>query len=59
MAFPELDLFGITMGDGDDSSSVPNLTPDADDVVVLAQPAANPSTPATNTPTVIVDDESQ
>ena len=35
-AFPELDLSGITMGDGDDGSSEPNLTLEADDVVVLA-----------------------
>ena len=47
------------MGDGDDRSSEPNLTPEADDVVILAQPAANPPTPASNTPAVIVDVESQ
>ena len=58
-AFLELDLSGITMGDGDDGSFEPNLTPEADDVVVLAQPAANPPTPASNTPAVIVDVESQ
>ena len=47
------------MGDGDDGSSEPNLTLEADGVVVLAQPAANPPTPASNTPIVIVDVESQ
>ena len=58
-AFPELNLFGITMDDGDDGSFEPNLTPEADDVVVLAQPAANPPTPASNTPAMIVDTENQ
>ena len=58
-AFVELDLSGITMGDGDDGSSEPNLTPEADGVIVLAQPAANPPTLASNTPAVIVDVESQ
>ena len=58
-AFPELDLSGITMGDGDDGSSEPNLTLEADGVVVLAHLAANPSTPTSNTPVVIVDVESQ
>ena len=58
-AFLELDLSGITMGDGDDGSFEPNLTPEADDVVVLAQPATNPPTPASNTPAVIVDIENQ
>ena len=59
LAFPELDLSGITMGDGDDGSSEPNLTLEADSVVVLAHPAANPPTPTSNTPAVIVDVESQ
>ena len=55
-AFPELDLYGITKDDGDDGSPEPNLTPEDDGVVVLAQPAANPPpTPASNTPAVIVD----
>ena len=58
-AFPELDLSGITMDDGDDGSFEPNLTPEANDVVVLAQPAANPPTPASNTLAVIVDVENQ
>ena len=58
-AFPELDLSGISMGDGDDGSSEPNLTPEADGVVVLAQPAANPLTRASNTSAVIVDVENQ
>ena len=58
-AFPELDLSGITMGDGDDGSSEPNLTLEANGVVVLAQPAANPSTPVSNTPAAIVNVENQ
>ena len=58
-AFPELDLSGITMDDGDDGSSEPNLTLEADGVIILAQPAANPPTPASNTPAVIVDVENQ
>ena len=58
-AFPELDLSGITMGDEDDNSSEPNLTPEADGVVVLAQPAINLPTPASNTLAVIVDVASQ
>ena len=45
-AFPGLDLSGITMDDGDDGPSHSAATPEADGVVVLAQPAANPSTPA-------------
>ena len=45
-AFPGLDLFGITMDDGDDGPSHFATTPEADGVVVLAQPAANPPTPA-------------
>ena len=57
--FPELDLFGITMDDGDDGSSEPNLTLEDDGVVILAQPAANPPIPASNTPAVIVDVENQ
>ena len=47
------------MGDEDDSSSEPNLTPKANGVVVLAQLAANLPTPASNTLAVIVDVESQ
>ena len=58
-AFPELDLSGITMDDGDDDSLEPNLTPEDDSVVVLAQPAANPPTPASNTLAVIIDVENQ
>ena len=54
-AFPELDLSGITMDDGDDGSPQPNPTPEHDDSVVLAQPAANPA--ASNSPAVIVDIE--
>ena len=58
-AFPVLDLSGITMDDGGDSSSQPTPTPESDSVVVLAQPAANPSPPASNTPAVIVNVEDQ
>ena len=58
-AFPELDLSGISMDDGDDGSSEPNLTLEANGVVVLAQPAANPSTPVSNTPAAIVNVENQ
>ena len=43
-AFPGLDLSGITMDDGDDGPSHSTATPEADGVVILAQPAANPST---------------
>ena len=50
-AYPELDLSGITMCDGDDSLRQP--TPRRDDSVVLAQPAANPA--ASDSPAVIVD----
>ena len=49
-AYPELDLSGITMDDGDDSIRQP--TPRRDDSVVLAQPAANPAT--SDSPAVIV-----
>ena len=52
-AYPELDLSGITMDDGDDSLRQP--TPRHDDSVVLAQPAANPV--ASDSPAVIVDVE--
>ena len=45
-AFPGLDLSGITTDDGDDGPSHSAATPEADGVVVLAQPAANPPTPA-------------
>ena len=34
--FPELDLSGITMDDGDDGSSQLTPTPESDDIVVLA-----------------------
>ena len=52
-AYPELDLSGITMDDGDDSLRQP--TPRRDDSVVLAQPATNPV--ASDSPAVIVDVE--
>ena len=55
LAFPKLDLSGITMDDGDDGSPLPNPTPEPDRSVVLAQPAANPS--ASDSPAVIVDAE--
>ena len=42
-AFPGLDLSGITMDDGEDGPSQSAAPADGD--VVLAQPAANPSTP--------------
>ena len=59
-AFPELDPSGITMDDEGDGSLESNLPPEDDGVVVLAQPAANPPpTPASNSPTVIVDVENQ
>ena len=58
-AFLELDLSGITMDDGDDGSSQPTPTPESDGVVVLAQPAANPSPPTSNTPAAIVNVEDQ
>ena len=58
-AFPELDLSGITMDGGDDGFSQPNPTPESDGVVVLAQLAANPPTPASNTPAAIVNIENQ
>ena len=53
--FSELDLSGITMDDGDDSSPQPNPTPEHDDSVVLAQLAANPA--ASDSLAVIVDIE--
>ena len=58
-AFPELDLSGITMDDGGDGSSQPTPTPEFDGIVVLAQPAANPSPYTSNTPAVIVNVEDQ
>ena len=59
LAFPELDLSRITMDDRDDGSSEPNPTLESNGVIVLAQPVANPPTPASNTPAVIVDIENQ
>ena len=50
-AFPGLDLSGITMDDREDDPSQPTAPLEADSVVVLAQPAANPPTP------VVVDVE--
>ena len=57
LAFPELDLFVITMDDGGDGSSLPNPTPEPDGVVVLAQPAANPSASKTPAATLNVEDQ--
>ena len=58
-AFPKLDLSRIIMDDGDDipSYSTPPLEPEG--VVILAQPAANPPTPVSNIPVVLVDVEDQ
>ena len=55
--FPELDLSGITMDDGDDGSPLPNPTLELDGSVVLVQPATNPS--ASDSSAVIVDVENQ
>ena len=59
LAFPELDLSRIIMDDGDDGTSHSIPTPEADGVVILAQPAANPPTPVSNFPGVFVDVENQ
>ena len=58
-AFPELDLSGITIDDGDDGSSLPNPTSEPNGVVILAHPTANPPTSASNTPAAIVNVEDQ
>ena len=58
-AFPELDLSGITMDDGDDDPSHSAPTLEADGVVILAQSAANPPTPVSSFPGVFVDVEDQ
>ena len=47
------------MDDGGDGPSQPTTTPESDGIVVLAQPAANPSPSASNTPTVIINVEDQ
>ena len=52
-AYPELDLSGITMDDGDDGLSQP--IPGRDGSVVLAQPAANLA--ASDSPAVVMDIE--
>ena len=59
LVFPELDLSGITMDDEGDASLESNPPPKDDSVVVLTQPAANPPTPASNPPIVLVDVENQ
>ena len=58
-AFPELDLSGITMDDGDDGPSHSAPTLEADGVVILAQPVANPPTPVSSFPGVFVVVEDQ
>ena len=58
-AFPDLDLSGITMDDGNDGPSHSTPTPEADGVVILTQPAANPPTPVSSIPAVLVDIEDQ
>ena len=45
------------MDDGDDGPSQSTPTPEADGVVILTQPAANPPTPVSNIPAVLVDAE--
>ena len=57
--FLELDLSRITMDDGEDGPSHSTPTPEPNSVVVLAQPTANPLTPAFNIPAVLVDIEDQ
>ena len=47
------------MDDGDDGPSHSTPTPEPNDVVILAQPAANPSTLVSNIPAVLVDVEDQ
>ena len=47
------------MDDGDDGPSHSAPTPEADDVVILAQPAANPPTPVSSFPGAFVDVEDQ
>ena len=58
-AFPDLDLSGITMDDGNDGPSHSTPTLEADGVVILTQPAANPPTPVSSIPAVLVDIEDQ
>ena len=47
------------MDDGDDGPSYSTPTPEPNGVVILAQPATNPSTPVSNIPAVLVDVEDQ
>ena len=54
-----MDLSGVTMDDEDDGPSHSTPTPEPDGVVILAQPAANPPTPVSNIPVVLVDIEDQ
>ena len=47
------------MDDGDDGPSHSAPTPEADGVVILAQPAANPPTLVSSFPGIFVDVEDQ
>ena len=47
------------MDDEGDGPSQPTPTPESNGIVVLAQPVANPSPSASNTPAVIVNVEDQ
>ena len=47
------------MNDKDDGHSYSTPTPEPDGVVILAQPAANPPTPVSNIPAVLVDVKDQ
>ena len=47
------------MDDGDDGPSHSTPTPEADGIVILAQPATNPPTPVSSFPGVFVDVEGQ
>ena len=47
------------MEDGDDGPSHSTPTPELDGVVILAQLAANPPTPVSNIPAMLVDVEDQ
>ena len=47
------------MDDGDDDPSHSTPTPEPDGVVILAQLVANPPTPVSNIPVVLVDVEDQ
>ena len=67
-AFPELDLYGITMDDSESTTPIDDVVDEsdgaletnppskADDTVVLAQPAANPPPISASNPTVVLVD---